>query len=135
VRANVLELVDAVHALGLLLGVDEAAECIAELVAARPVGHAAQARAVPVDLARLGVECALLVRLSLESLDAAVGCGLRLGVRGGGGGGARGLLFLSPLCVKLSLYGAALLALGGDGFDRGKLLGLGFCRGEHVDGF
>jgi hypothetical protein len=65
VRAGLLEVVDAVHALGLLLAEDEAAEGSLELVSTRPGGHAAQARAVPVDLARLGVEGALLVGLSL----------------------------------------------------------------------
>lgn len=65
---HVLELVDAIHALRLLLGVDEAAESGLELLAAGPMSHAAQARAVPVDLARLGVEGALLVGLGLQLL-------------------------------------------------------------------
>lgn len=80
------ELLNAVHALGLLGGVDEAAESSLELLAARAVSHAAQARAVPVDLASLGVEGALGIGLLLESLrgGASLGddtlSGLRLGL-------------------------------------------------------
>ena len=60
-----LELINAVHALGLLLRVHETAERGLELLAAGPVRHAAQTGTVPVDLARLGVEGALLVGLLL----------------------------------------------------------------------
>lgn len=82
---DVLELVNAVHPLGLLLRVHKTAERRPELLAARAVRHAAQARAVPVDLARLGVEGALLARLVLERLRGArLGSGplclLRLGL-------------------------------------------------------
>lgn len=65
---NALELFNAVHALRLLGGVHEAAEGSLELLAARAVGHPAQARAVPVDLAGLGVERGLLVGFVLEFL-------------------------------------------------------------------
>lgn len=53
---HVSELVDALDAFGLGLGVDEAAEGLLELGAARAVGHSAKAGAGPVDLARFGVE-------------------------------------------------------------------------------
>lgn len=56
------ELVDAIDALGLGLGVDKAREGRLEVLAAGPVGHAAEARAVPVDLARFRVERRLLGR-------------------------------------------------------------------------
>lgn len=55
-----LELVNAVHALGLGVRVDEATERGLELFTTWSVGHASQARAIPVDLARLWVEGALL---------------------------------------------------------------------------
>lgn len=93
---HVLELVNALHALGLLVGVDEAAERRLELLAARAVGHAAQAGAVPVDLARLGVECALLVGLLLEA-----------------GGGANGGGVLGGGAVALGFFFAGLLLGGG----------------------
>jgi hypothetical protein len=60
---DILELVNTVHPLGLFRGVNEAAESGLELLAARSMGHATEAWAVPVDLASLGVECALLARL------------------------------------------------------------------------
>jgi hypothetical protein len=63
IRHDVLELVNAVHALGLLIREDEAAECRLELLSTRAVGHATQTRAVPVDLASLGVESTLLASL------------------------------------------------------------------------
>lgn len=62
---NILELINAVHALGLLLGVNETAKGRLELLPTRPMRHAPEARAVPVDLACLGVEGALLLRLVL----------------------------------------------------------------------
>ena len=64
---DVLELIDAVHALGLLGGVHEAAECRLELLTTRAMGHAAQTWAIPIDLACLRVECALLICLFFES--------------------------------------------------------------------
>lgn len=104
---HVLELVDTIHALGLLLGEDEAAECRLELLAARPVGHAAQARAVPVDLARLGVEGALLVGLGLQLLRR-----------------RRCALSSSLFCCLLprGLGLGALPALGGDLLEGGEIL-------------
>jgi hypothetical protein len=63
---NVLELVNAVHALGFLGRVDEAAESRLELLSARAVSHTTKARAIPVDLARLGVERTLLLSFLLE---------------------------------------------------------------------
>lgn len=65
-NGNLLELLNAVHALGLSFRVDEAAEGALELLATRAIGHAAKAGAVPVDLTRLGVECALLAGLLLQ---------------------------------------------------------------------
>jgi hypothetical protein len=62
-RYDVLELLDAVHALRLLLREHEAAESSLELLSTRAMGHTTQARAVPVDLASLGVESALLAGL------------------------------------------------------------------------
>lgn len=50
-----LEALDALGSLWLLLRVDEAAERGLECLAAGAVGHAAEAGAVPVDLASLGV--------------------------------------------------------------------------------
>lgn len=50
------ELLDAVLAFRLLLGVDEAAEGGLELLSAHAVGHASETWAVPVDLPRLWVE-------------------------------------------------------------------------------
>jgi hypothetical protein len=104
--------------------------------------HAAQAGTVPIDLARLRVEGALLVGLGLQALDAAF---LRaalgpvvtrqLGLLGLLG--ARRLLgcLLLALQLEVLLYGPALRALGGDGFNGGQALGFGFCcRGEGVDG-
>lgn len=55
-RYNVLELLNAIDALGLLVRVHEAGECCPELLSARAVGHTAQAWAVPVDLASLRIE-------------------------------------------------------------------------------
>jgi len=67
---DVLELVDAVHALGLFSGVYEAAERRLELLTTRAMGHAAQTWAIPIDLACFRVECALLICLFLESFYA-----------------------------------------------------------------
>ena len=64
-ESDLLKLVDAVHALGLSIGVDEAAECGLEFLSARTVGHASEARAIPVDLTSLGVESTLLASLLL----------------------------------------------------------------------
>lgn len=100
-----LELINAFNPLGLLIRVDKAAERRLELLSTRAVRHAAQAGAVPVDLAGLGVEGGFLAGLLLELLGrlhgiAAVGGrtgGLLLlsffadarrdGVEGWGGGG------------------------------------------------
>lgn len=62
-----LELLNAVNTLGLLRGVHEAAECRLEFLSARAVGHATQARAIPVDLASLRVERSFLTSFLLES--------------------------------------------------------------------
>lgn len=62
-RYDVLELLNAVHTLGLLIREHEAAESSLELLATRTMGHATQARAVPVNLSSLGVESALLASL------------------------------------------------------------------------
>lgn len=70
-RYNLLELVNALNALGLLFAVDEAAEGRLELLTAGTVGHAAQAGAVPVDLSGLGVESTLLGGFLLEGLGRA----------------------------------------------------------------
>jgi hypothetical protein len=80
--SDVLELVNTLYALWLLIRVDEAAKGGLEFLAAGAVRHAAQAGAVPVDLARLRVEGALLASLLLELLWCLVGV---LG-RGGSGG-------------------------------------------------
>lgn len=64
--ADLLELFNAVHTLGLFGRVDEAAKCRLELFATRTVGHATKTRAVPVDLAGFGIECALLVGLLFQ---------------------------------------------------------------------
>lgn len=68
VRLNELELVNAVHALGFFRGVHKAAERSLELLAARTVSHAAQAWAVPVDLASLGVEGGFLASFVFKFL-------------------------------------------------------------------
>lgn len=65
---NILELLNAVNALGFLLGVHEAAEGTLEVLSAGSVCHATKTRAVPVDLASLRVECGLLASLILELL-------------------------------------------------------------------
>jgi len=59
-RKNSLEMVNALHPLRLLLAVHETAERGAELLAAGPVRHPAQAGTVPVYLAGFFVEGALL---------------------------------------------------------------------------
>jgi hypothetical protein len=88
---NILELLNAVNALGLLLGVDEAAERSLEVLSAWPVGHATEARAVPVDLASLRVECGLLASLFLKLL------GVQTTFQSGGLGRLRGGAFLTDL--------------------------------------
>ena len=65
---NALKLLNAVHALGLLLRVHEAAERSLELLSTRAVSHSTQAGAVPVDLAGLGVEGGFLAGLLFELL-------------------------------------------------------------------
>lgn len=65
---NILELLNAVYALRLFRRVDEAAESGLELLSTRTMGHSTQAGAVPVDLAGLWVECALLSSLLLKLL-------------------------------------------------------------------
>jgi len=69
-NVDLLELVNAVHALGLLGGVHEAAERRLELLTTRTMSHAAQTWAIPIDLACFRVESALLVCLFLESFYA-----------------------------------------------------------------
>jgi hypothetical protein len=66
---HALELGDALDALWLGLAKDEAGEGQLELFAARPVGHAAQARTVPVDRVGLGIEGRLLRGFGFESLQ------------------------------------------------------------------
>ena len=65
-----LELLHAVDTLRVRLGEDKTRERFAELHTARPVRHTAETWAVPVDLARLGVERAAspraLLRLTLR---------------------------------------------------------------------
>lgn len=65
---DVPELLNAVHALGLLLGKDEAAESFSELLAARSVSHTTEAWAIPVDLAGLLIESTLLACLLFQVL-------------------------------------------------------------------
>lgn len=65
---DILELLNAVHALRLLLGEDEAAESLSELLAARSVSHTTEAWAIPVDLAGLLVESTLLAGLLFQIL-------------------------------------------------------------------
>ena len=55
-----LEIVDALHPLGIFLREDKAAECGFELLSACSVCHPAETGTVPVDLAGLFVESALL---------------------------------------------------------------------------
>jgi hypothetical protein len=88
---NILELLNAVNALGLLLGVDEAAERSLEVLSAWPVGHATEARAVPVDFSSLRVECGLLASLFLKLL------GVQTTFQSGGLGRLRGGAFLTDL--------------------------------------
>lgn len=64
-QSNVLELVDAVHSLGLLLGVHKTAKRRLELFTTRPVSHTAQTRTIPIDLSGFRVESALLIRFLL----------------------------------------------------------------------
>jgi hypothetical protein len=65
---HILELVNAVHAFGLLFREDEAAESLSELLAARSVSHTAKAWTVPVDLAGLLVKGTLLASLLFQIL-------------------------------------------------------------------
>lgn len=65
-QAHALELINTIHPLGLLLGVNKAAKSCLELLAARPVGHATQTRAVPVNLAGLRVERCFLACFFFE---------------------------------------------------------------------
>ena len=60
VGQNVLESLNTVHALWFLFRIHEAAERSAELLTAGPVGHAAEAGAVPVYFTGFFVEGALL---------------------------------------------------------------------------
>lgn len=126
----VLELLNAVNTLRLLRGVHKAAKSSLELLTARSVGHTAQARAVPVNLAGLGVEGAFLAGLGLELLGGLQRSGfggglLRIILRGfggsrsrsGSGSRSRGLL----LFADLGLDGVD--GEGGFGFD-GVGLGL-----------
>lgn len=104
--------------------------------------HAAQAGTVPVDLARLGVERALLVGLSLKTLNTAFLASTLGAILARQLGllrlfAARGFLggFLLALQLEVLLDGFALSALGGDGLDGRQALGVGFCGGgEGVDG-
>lgn len=105
---SILELIDAVHPLGLLIRVDEAAERGLELLAAGAVRHSTQARAIPVDLARLRVKCALLACLLLELLGRLLRvsrcrdrcCGVILALGRGGLLGLRGRRFLLLLRLE-----------------------------------
>lgn len=125
----VLELLDAVHALGLLGAEYEAAKRRFEFLATRPVGHASQARAIPIDLARLWVERALLSRLLFQLFNTS-SSGNRLVC-------VRGSLFLL-LCLPLRLYlcgNGFLLCFAlktGSGYilDCGQLFGFFGCDGE-----
>lgn len=102
-ETNVLELVNAIHALGLLLGIHETAECSLEVLSTWAVGHTTQAWAVPVDLTGLRVEGGLLSGFLLE-LSRVHTTFQSLGSRplfpdlGGNGveslGGCRGIFFL-----------------------------------------
>lgn len=65
---DVLELFNAVHALGFFLGEDEAAESLSELLAARSMSHTTEAWAIPIDLAGLLVESTLLAGLLFQVL-------------------------------------------------------------------
>lgn len=111
---HVLELLNAVHPLGLLGRVQKAAKRRLEVLATRPVRHAAQARAVPVDLARLRVERALLAGLGFECRGGSLrrcGVGLLGAILGGllCGAGLDG----GGLGARLDL----LALLGEDGVD------------------
>lgn len=99
---HVLELVNAFYALWLLVRVHEAAECGLEFLAAGAVGHAAQAGAVEVDLARLRVEGALLAGLLLELLWCLLGL---LGRGGDGVGGFVGGWWCLLWCCALRRLG------------------------------
>lgn len=101
---NILELLNAVDALGLLLGKHEAAEGSLEVFSAWTVGHTSETRAVPVNLAGFRVECGLLASFFLKLL------GVHTSFQSGGLG-TLGLL-----------SGAFLPNLGG---DRIESLGVG----------
>jgi hypothetical protein len=123
------ELFNTVDALGLFRAVDETRECGLEVFTAGAVGHAAETRAVPVDLASLLVVGSLLrIGFSLGGLVLDnVSCrrigSRRLGaagrVRGLGGAVAIGLfgvdvnrLVRGGLVVKNGVGGSS--GLGGD---------------------
>lgn len=63
---RVLKLVDAIHALGLFLGVHEAAKRGLELLAAWPMCHTTQTGAVPINLSSFGIEGRLLTAFFLR---------------------------------------------------------------------
>lgn len=102
------------------------------------MGHAAQARAVPVDLARLRVERALLVGLVLEVLGRrrrALRALFRSGARGHGYDrlcGIGRLLLLSLLLLLLPLL-LSLADLGADGVEGGEVGFVFFGLGSEGD--
>jgi hypothetical protein len=66
IRKHILELLNAIYALRLLVAIHEAAKRRLEFFATWSMSHAAQARTIPIDLARFRVERALLTRLVFE---------------------------------------------------------------------
>lgn len=66
---HALELFHTIDSLGFLFAVDKARECFTEVFTARTMGHATEARAIPVDLSGLLVESRLtFLGLSLVGL-------------------------------------------------------------------
>lgn len=78
---HISELVDAIHALGFLLRVDEAGKRELEVLSAGTVRHSAQTGTVPVDLARFRIVSRLTVVFPFSFL------GLGRGWIGSGEGG------------------------------------------------
>jgi hypothetical protein len=69
---NPLELVYALYALGLFVRVNKAAKCSLEFLTTRTMSHPSQARTIPINLSSLRIECALLVRFLLESIQSLI---------------------------------------------------------------
>ena len=86
------ELFHAVHAFRFSLGEHEAGERLAELGATGSMSHPAQARAVPVNFARLWVECAAVAAVGFRGVIV----GFFLAFLPGGGGLVAGLVTLIP---------------------------------------